>query len=475
MKRFCLILAVALLIGLAGCNMGPDTSDQPSPTTPTPPGESSETGEPPSTPSSPTPDTTTPSTPEATPSPEATPPPTPDTRTPVPTRSSTQDESDPPEPRAVADNVSHEPGVDTIYRRTETLRGLTAREQVTVTTHGLSIVNPKTDERMRPGDPFDYPDDALNLDETQAKVLQFYSTEEVPLTGMAAAGMARGNTVNVANESAYERIARDSFDILLVHEFTHTLQNQNGLNTKGRLTPTTDEDMASLMLPEGDATLTAYNYWREYDAGGENPLALRNRTTGRGHWTLGFTDKARYYGALYLQTVPADRRDAHLVHPPDTTAEVMHPDGTWDLPGPAVTAPTPEGWEARQTNRVGELTIRYALRTNGIGFERAAAASTGWWNDSLHTFDRPEGVAASWSTRWANHSEATEFATTWRAMLENLGGTREEGLVRVPGTEHYPEMYYSVDVSGAVVHVSVAETAETARTVDTAAGAGSGR
>lgn len=451
MKRFCLILLVALLLGLAGCNLGPETSDQPSPTTPTPPGESSDTDESPSTPDA------TPSTPDATPStpdstrssstPAVTTPGTPDTRTPVPTRTSTQDESDPPEPRAVADNVSHEPGVDTIYRRTEALRGLTAREQVTVTTHGISIIN--------------HPDDALNLDRTQAKVLQFYSTEEVPLTGMVAAGMARGNTVNVANESAYERIARDSFDILLVHEFAHTLQNQNELRNEGRLTPTTDEDMASLMLHEGDATLTAYNYWREYDAGGENPLALRNTTTARSLDT-----RVHRQGAI-----PADRRDAHLLHPPDTTAEVMHPDGKWDLPGPAVTAPTPDGWQATRTNRVGELTIRYALRTNGIGFERAAAASTGWWNDSLRTFDRPEGVAASWSTRWANHSEATEFATTWRAMLENLGGTREDGLVRVPGTEHYPEMYYSVDVNGPVVHVSVAETAETARAVDTSAGA----
>jgi hypothetical protein len=297
--------------------------------------------------------------------------------------------------------------------------------------------------------------------------MQFYSSEEVPLTGLAAAGMARETEVNVANESAYERIAADSFDVLLVHEFTHTLQEQHGLGQEERLTPTTDEDMALLMLPEGDATLTAYNYWREYDAGGENPLALRNTTTPRGHWTSGFTDKARYYGALYLQGVSADRRDAHVVHAPDTTAEVMHPNGTWDLPGPPVTASTPDDWQVQQTNRVGELAIRYALRTNGISFQQAADASTGWWNDSMRTFDRPDGIAASWSIRWANHSEAAEFATTWRAMLANLNGTSEDGLVRVPGTEHYPEMYYVIDVQGPVVRVSAAETADTVRTLAT--------
>jgi hypothetical protein len=340
-------------------------------------------------------------------------------------------------------------------------------EQVTVTTHGISIINTRTGEEMDPGDPFDYPDTVANLDETQATVLQLYSSKEVPLTGMAAAGMARATAVNVANESAYEGIADDSFDILLVHEFTHTLQEQHGVGQDERLTQTTDEDIARLMLPEGDATLTAYDYWREYDAGGENPLALRNTTTPRGHWTSGFTDKARYYGALYLQGIPADRRDRHIVQGPDTTAEVMHPNTTLDLPGPSVTASTPDGWQVQQTNRVGELAIRYTLRTNGISFQQAADASTGWRNDTMRIFDRPGGIAASWSIRWANHSEATDFEATWRAMLANLNGTSEEGLVRVPGTEHYPEMYYAINVDGPIVRISAAETAETARTIAT--------
>ncbi len=370
-------------------------------------------------------------------------------------------------------NFEPNQSLDTVYRRVEALRGLTAREQVNVSVHGIDIVNPETNERMQVGDPFDYPDDAAGMDETQTKALQLYSSEPVPLRGLVAAGMARATAVNVANESAYERIADDSFEILLVHEFAHTLQEQHGLNEHLRTgtTMTTDADLAGMMLTEGDATLTAYQYWQEYDAGGEDPLALRNTTAERGNWTHGFYDKTRYYGARYLQAVSEDRRNAHVSQPPDTTAEVMHPNTTWDLPGPAVTAPAPAGWTVQSENRVGELTIRYTLRTNGIPYSRAAAASTGWWNDSMRTFDRPDGIATSWSTRWATEQEAREFASAWRAVLENRDATRDDGVFRVPGTEHTPELSYVIIRDGSVVHVAAASTTADARSIAAASGA----
>ncbi|NHN41970.1 hypothetical protein G9C85_10055 [Halorubellus sp. JP-L1] len=396
---------------------------------------------------------------------------TPATRTQVPTLTESPAVTNPPDPRAVGTNFEHNPSLDAIYRRVEALRGLTAREQVNVSVHGIDIVDPETNERMQVGDPFDYPDDAAGMDETQTKALQLYSSEPVPLKGFAAAGMARATAVNVANESAYERIADDSFEILLVHEFAHTLQEQHGLNDRQRLTETTDADLAGLMLTEGDATLTAYRYWQTHDAGGANPLALRNTTTERGHWTHGFLDKTRYYGARYLQGVPEDLRNAHVRQPPDTTAEVMHPNGTLDLPGPAVTAPAPADWTTKSENRVGELTIRYALRTNGVSFHRAAAASTGWWNGSMRTFQRPDGIAASWSTRWANEREAKEFAAAWRAALENRDATRDDGVFVVPGTEHTPELSYVLVRDGAVIHIAVASTTADARSIAAASGA----
>ncbi len=398
---------------------------------------------------------------------------TPATRTAVPTLDRSTEVADPPDPRAVATNFEPNRSLDTIYRRVEGLRGLTARERVNVSVHGIDIVNPETNERMEVGDPFDYPDDAAGMDESQTQALQLYSAEPVPLRGFAAAGMARATTVNVANESEYERIADDSFEILLVHEFAHTLQEQHGLNdrTRTRVTETTDADLAGMMLSEGDATLTAYQYWRAYDAGGENPLALRNTTTERGAWTHGFYDKTRYYGALYLQAVPDDRRNAHVVRPPDTTAEVMHPNTTWDLPGPSVDAPAPTGWTVQSENRVGELTIRYALRTNGLSYSRAAAASTGWWNDSMRAFSRPDGMATSWSTRWVSEADAREFANAWRAVLENRDATRDDGVFRVPGTEYTPELSYVVVRDGPVVHVATASTTADARAIAAATGA----
>ena len=460
MASYRIAVLMVLVLALAGCSSGPATE----PTNPATDGATTD----PATDGATT-DPTTDAPPRTTGEPTTVG--TPAERTAVPTFPATTDVADPPDPRAVPENFEHDPSVDVIYRRVEALRGLAAREQVTVSVHEIVIVNTETNEQMHVGDPFDYPNDAAGMDETQTKALQLYSSRPVPLTGYAAAGMARATNVDVANESAYERIANDSFDVLLVHEFAHTLQEQHDVIDRGRLTETTDADLADAMLSEGDATLTAYRYWQRYDAAGGNPLVLRNTTTSRGHWTLGFYDKTRYYGAKYLQTVPEDRWNAHVRHPPDTTAEVMHPNATWDLPGPAVTAPAPDDWQADRRNRVGELTIRYALRTNDIPYQRAAAASTGWWNDSMRTYDRPNGVAASWSTRWANASDAREFASAWRTMLSNLNATRNDGVLTVPGTEHRPEMHYVVVVDGPVVHVAAASTAADARAIAAASGA----
>ncbi|WP_267639556.1 hypothetical protein [Haloarchaeobius amylolyticus] len=394
----------------------------------------------------------------------ATTPPTPARRTAVPTVEPLSPPEEPPEPRAVATNFSHDPAVDTVYRRVETLRGVTAREQVKVEAHAVAIVD-QEGEPMEPGDPFDYPDDAKHLGELQAKVLQFYSSREVPLLGAAASGFADETSVGVMNEERYEGLFSESFEALLVHEFVHTLQEQYGITERERYRSTTDGYYARLMLTEGDATLTTYRYWRQYDLPGRNPLAARNRTEPRGYWTFGFSDKTRYYGALYLQSVPADRRNDHVANPPDTTAEVMHPNQSWDLPGPAVTAPAPDDWSTASRNRVGELAVRYALRTNDVPYRRAATASTGWWNDSLRTFDRPDGVAASWATRWASEEDATEFAGTWRDMLGNLNATERDGVLTVPGTDHRPTMHYVVVTDGRVVYVAAAETQALAEAV----------
>ena len=185
-----LLVGLACLVLLAGCSGGPETDTTVAPTDAEPATEHT-TAEP-----------TTVGTPA--------------TRTAVPTLTGSTEVTDPPDPRAVGTNFEPNRSLDTIYRRVEALRGLTARERVNVSVHGIDIVNPETNERMQVGDPFDYPDDAAGMGETQTKVLQLYSSEPVPLRGVVAAGMARATAVNVANESAYERIADDSFETLLV-------------------------------------------------------------------------------------------------------------------------------------------------------------------------------------------------------------------------------------------------------------------
>ncbi|WP_255150567.1 hypothetical protein [Halorarius halobius] len=361
-------------------------------------------------------------------------------------------------PQIAATNYDPAYDLPTVLSRVERLRGLTATEPIRYEEVELDYLL-RNGSTMEPGDPFDYPDEAGKLGQSGAKALQLYSSARVPYLGYAAAGTAGANRVTVGNETHLARVSGQAPVITAAHELTHALQAQHGLERPTRRPTTTDEDIAAMSLTEGDATLAAQRYWERHDPGGVSPFAARNDTSPRGRWTKGLYDKPRLYGALYLRPMaesPAER-NAAIRSPPNTTAEVMHPALDADLPGEGVPRPAVP-WSVAGVDRVGEMPLRYALRTNGVPYGRAANASAGWRNDTLVSYGT-DAATVYWGTRWANATEAREFADAWRSMLDRRNATRNGDLLTVPGTPNTTTMQYRVERSGSLVFVAASENA----------------
>lgn len=381
----------------------------------------------------------------------------------TPTQTPT-DAPSPERPRVVA--MNYEPGYDLslVLARTEGLRGIDARKTIYVKEVALDI-RLRDGTELAVGDRFDPPDRAGYFDQRAAKALQFYSAGNVTYQGYPKAGIAGGTLIIVGNESHFEAVTGRDPVLTMVHELTHSLQQQHNLTRRSHSTFTTDGRLALNAMFEGDATLTAQQYWRLYRPDGVGPLESRNRTRSRERWRLGLSDRVRLYGARYLDwTTKPGERNASLRDPPNTTAEVMHPSTDQALPKGTVAQPDVP-WPADYRDRVGELTIRYAMQTNDVSDARAARASTGWRNDVLAVYRTPDAVTAFWGTRWANASDAGEFAAAWRSALENRGAVDNGTLLTVSGGENATTMHYAIARDGTQVYVAASENTSHARTL----------
>jgi hypothetical protein len=345
----------------------------------------------------------------------------------------------------------YEPDYDAqaVLERVERIRGLNATSPVTVVTYG-----PRTAPEIG-GDPVD---SYAGIRPAGARTLQLYSTASPESHRALGYVDDRFGEATVHLLRAGELDDSDpSQELVLAHELAHVLQYQHGLSTLGGPSESvTDRQLARVMLVEGQASLVEQRYATRHLTGGVDP-AVRNDSGTRAGWEGDLVSVAYYEG--YRAARAADgwaERDERMREPkPSTTTELLHPGRNVSGPGEPVPAPSVADTAVRGRDRVGELAVRFTLRTNGVRFTEAAAAAAGWRNDSMVYYDDVD--ATYWGTRWANGSEATEFADAWRGMLDRRGATTDGGLLVVPGTDTTPKTYYAVERSGAVVHLAAGQ------------------
>lgn len=220
--------------------------------------------------------------------------------------------------------------------------------------------------------------------------------------------------------------------VLMVHELTHALQDQNfDLSTLPmELENDDDRVMAALSLVEGDATLAFTQY-----ATRQGSLSLKDvlavATTGqrglseaphvlRKNLMFPYLEGVRFVTRLYTEGGWEAVNNA-FKDPPQSTEQIMHPDKYMKERDDPVAIVLPEfdsvagkEWELLEDNVLGELNVKL-LFTQFLGSWRAAAPSRGWGGDRFKVYRVKGGeeTILIWGTAWDTEKDREEFVARY--------------------------------------------------------------
>ena len=230
--------------------------------------------------------------------------------------------------------------------------------------------------------------------------------------------------------------------IILAHELTHALQDQNFGLTKLPLEGKTNDDRseAASALIEGDATLVMAQYmakdlsWQTLTDTVSTSLTQNMEQIRKAPRYLRemlvfpYLKGQQFCAAIFAQGgFPA--LSAVYAHPPSSTAQILHPEKYLaeprEEPIPVVFADTTlNGAKPLDDNVLGEMGTRL-LFEQALDTETAEAAAAGWRGDRYLVFEG--GHAFLWKTVWRSE-EATKAAL---AAFDRLSKARFKEFVKL--------------------------------------------
>jgi hypothetical protein len=392
-------------------------------------------------------------------------PPVPTTKTDQTTNDATTETNEETGETGTVETEGFDPDYDPaeVLRRVETLRGLSATENVTL--HEYDEAESGT---------HDVQDRFGAIRPAGARTLQLYSNASTDRR------QPLGYTVDRDSVHVYLMNASDvaqygvSQEAVLAHELVHALQFQHDLLTPSRTDFrsqfqrwTTDARLVTTALVEGDAMWVTEQYLDRHDRGNYS-VADYNRTLARAAWPHSVAGLPYYYGYRYYEATGSspEERTATLAQPPNVTAELLHPDASI-APAPLPDAPDindADKLKQYHTDTVGELVVRHAFRMNGLSFARSADLAEGLANDRMYYYvaEAARGPTTHWVTVWENASEAREFAGGWRALLRENGAESVGDTLHVPASDEASGLYYVIEQDDDAVRVTAAPSEELA-------------
>lgn len=234
--------------------------------------------------------------------------------------------------------------------------------------------------------------------------------------------------------------------MLLSHELTHALQDQNFGLQKFPLKVKDNDDLAlaTSALVEGDATLLMTRWYVENidpskmlgDLGamfGQNTTKLREAPPYMREMLL-FPYQQGQQFAMALHTSGGTQAiDAAFRNPPTCTKEILHPEKFLQR------RVAPEHvellrWESKDwrligNNVLGEFGTRSVLR-QGMGAFDAQMLAQGWNGDRYQVYERgPHGpTALVWVSAWEDEQQAAEFEQAYQNTVEKRGDPVDASL-----------------------------------------------
>ena len=231
--------------------------------------------------------------------------------------------------------------------------------------------------------------------------------------------------------------------ITFSHEYTHALQDQVfGLDKLAIDTPDQgDRDLARTALVEGDATLEM-TLWSTANMSIADLLAVVGDsgsaaqaaqlaiapTILRESLLFPYQDGLTFVQSLYDKGGWA-AVDQMYANPPDSTAQILHPDlYTKKVKPAAVTVPlvpaAMDGWKMTMQDTLGELQLRIWLEgqdPSSATTTAAASAVSAWAGDRVALYEGPSGAwAVVLRTTWASAAGAEAFRVPADKVVQGL-------------------------------------------------------
>jgi len=254
-----------------------------------------------------------------------------------------------------------------------------------------------------------------------------------------------GADVGLWNSAAQFMIQRDVVgEMLLAHELTHALQDQN-FDLESSLDKVKDDDDRALALKsvaEGDATLAGFGYALGrmdnstadtlVDSLKNLPQALAAQAPGTPEGLsvpllFQYSEGARFVAEAY-------RRggwpgvDALYRNPPQSSRQILHPARYFDSPAPqprivlAGYDRIMSGWKKADDDTYGELLLRVILERNLGKQSKEVALASRWTADRMIILQQSRGVSVIWMLAFSDEHSAGHFATVYRALLDRILG-----------------------------------------------------
>jgi hypothetical protein len=254
-----------------------------------------------------------------------------------------------------------------------------------------------------------------------------------------------GGYLGIWNSAAQFMIQRDVVgEMLLAHELTHGLQDQN-FDLESSLDKVKDDDDRTLALKcvaEGDATIAGFAYavGRMDDSTADAitndlkqlPQALAADAPGTPEGLsvpllFQYSDGVRFVAEAYRRG-GWTAVDALYRNPPQSSHQILHPELYFDSH-----APTPRieltgyegvmsGWKKADDDTYGELLLRVILERNLGAQSNEIGLAAQWTADRMIILQESNEVNVIWMLTFSDQQIANHFAVVYQTLLDRLLG-----------------------------------------------------
>jgi hypothetical protein len=248
------------------------------------------------------------------------------------------------------------------------------------------------------------------------------------------------------------------------HEFNHALQDQHfDLNRIApRHSDSNDRSLAVHAVIEGDAVMLQ-TLWAQASLSPDDLIQVARGAAGAGdslarvplvvrtELLFPYVDGFSFVRQTYRHSSNSySAVDALLQNPPESTAQVLHPDKYLNhvhpvrVELPALAAQLGPEWRAVGSGVLGELDTQILLEQWGSTHTDASRVASGWSGDQWQLVEKDGRAAIVVKSSWETPAAANEFFDTYArglrsrfasAMTEESSATRQALTTPVAATD----------------------------------------